>query len=99
MLTYGTVPFHDNAFPHIAGGTQALLEQFRPPSLQLWPRSKRLLSLSVPAGKTGWGPHDELIEGVNMCLSSQADCFDSGIQKRNPGSTSAYISAVTTLIA
>jgi transposase len=88
MLTYGVVVLHDNARPHTAARTQALLEQFswelfdHPPySPDLIPSDYHLFSyLKNWLGSQQFCNNEELMEGVITWLSSQAaDFFDTGI--------------------
>jgi transposase len=83
MLTYGIVLLHDNACPHTAARTRALLEHFNwelfdhpsySPDLALIDYH---LSTYVKnwLGSQHFNNNEELMEGVKMCLSSQAAGF------------------------
>jgi hypothetical protein len=93
MLKSGVVPVHDNACPHTAACTRALLEHFswelfdHPSySLDLAPRNYHLFTyLKNWLGTQHFNNNEELMEGVKTWLSSQvADFFDTGIQKLVP---------------
>jgi hypothetical protein len=89
MLTSGVVLLHDNACPHTAAHTWALLEHFNWSCLTTLYIA--LISLWVTATclstwRTGWDQffsnNEELMEGVKTWLSSQvADSFDIGTQE------------------
>jgi hypothetical protein len=90
MLACGVVLLHDNARPHTAAGTRALLEHFnwelfdhRPCSPDLAPSDYYFLL--VPTRTTGWDHGASTImrmEDVKTWLSSQAaDFFDAEVQK------------------
>jgi transposase len=84
---------HDNARPHTADRTRALLEDFNwelfahtPYSPDLAPSDYHLFTyLTNWLRSQRFSSNEECMEGVNMWLSSQAaDFFDTGIQKFIP---------------
>jgi histone-lysine N-methyltransferase SETMAR len=90
MLTYSVVLLHDNAHPHTAARTQALLEHF---SWELFDHpcySPDLASSGYHLftyqknwlGSKHFNNNEELVGGVKAWLSPQAaDVFDTGMQK------------------
>jgi histone-lysine N-methyltransferase SETMAR len=93
MLTSGVVLLHDNACPHEAGRTRALLEHFNWELLDHPPYSPDLTSsyyhlftyLKNWLRSESFSNNEELMEGVKTWLSSQAALFfDTGIQKLIP---------------
>jgi hypothetical protein len=106
MLISGVVLLHENAPPHTAACSGALMEHFsrelfdHPPySPDLASNGCRLFTyLKNWLGSQRFSDNEELMEGVKMWLSSQAaDFFDTGIQTLFPDTTNASIPAVTTL--
>jgi hypothetical protein len=106
MLTYGAAFLHDDACPHTAARTQALLEHFNwelfdyplyshdfaPSDYHLFTYLKNWL------GSQRFSNNEKLMEGVKKCLSSQAtDLFDIGYKNLFPDTTNASVPAVTTL--
>jgi histone-lysine N-methyltransferase SETMAR len=90
MMMAGVVLLHDNAHPHIAACTQALLQQFcwdlfdHPPySPDLAPSDFHLFTwMKVWLGTQRFNMNEELMNGVKGWLSSQtATFFDVVIQK------------------
>jgi transposase len=90
MLTTGAVLLHDNARPHTAARTRALLEHFSwelfvhpPNSPDLAPNDYHLFTyLKNSLGSQRFNNSEALMEGAKKWLSSQAgDFFDTGIQK------------------
>jgi hypothetical protein len=93
MLTCGVVLLHDNALPHTAASTQALLQHFNwklsdhpPYSPDLTPSDYHLFTyLTNWLGSQRFNNNEDLMEGVKTWLSSQvADFFNTGIQKLIP---------------
>jgi hypothetical protein len=95
MLTYGAlvVILHDNARPHTAARTRALLEHFNwelsdhpPYSPDLAPIDYHLFNyLKICLGSQHSNNNGEIMDGVKTWLSSQAaDFFDTGTQKLIP---------------
>jgi transposase len=93
MLISGVVLLHDNARPHTAARTLALLEYlnwelFEHPlySPDLAPSDYHLFTcLKNWLRSQRFNSNEELMEGVKKWLSSQAaDFFDTGIQKLIP---------------
>jgi histone-lysine N-methyltransferase SETMAR len=93
MLTSGVVLLHDNACPHTAAHTRALLEHF---NLELFDHSSCSPDLA-PSNyhlftylknwlrSQRFKNNEELMEGVKTSLNSQAAVFfDTGIQKLIP---------------
>jgi histone-lysine N-methyltransferase SETMAR len=87
------VLLYDNARPHRAARTRALLEHFNwelfdhpPYSPDLAPSDCYLFTyLKSWLGSQCFNSNEELMEGVKTWLSSQAaDFFDTGIQKLTP---------------
>jgi hypothetical protein len=104
MLTSGVV-LHDNARPHTAPRSQALLDHFNwelfdhsPYCPDLGPSHYRLFTyLKNCLGSQRFNNNEELMEGVKTWLSSQAaDFFHIGIHTLFTD-TSASIPAVTAL--
>jgi histone-lysine N-methyltransferase SETMAR len=90
MLTSSVVLLHDNACPHVAAWTRALLEHFNWElfdhphySPDLAPNDYHLFTYPKNwLGSQRFNSNEELTEGVEMWLSLQAaDFFDTGIQK------------------
>jgi hypothetical protein len=76
MLTYGVVPFNDNARPHTSLRTQALLEYFNwvlyehfPYSLNLYDRLPAVYLLKNWLESKRFSINEELIEGVKTCVT------------------------------
>jgi transposase len=93
MLTPGVALLHDNARPHTAARTRALLEHFNwelfdhpPYSPDLAPSDHHLFTyLKNWQRSQRFNSNEELMEGVKTWLSSQAaDFFDTGLQNRIP---------------
>jgi hypothetical protein len=93
MLTYSVVFLHDNAHPHIAACTPALLEHFNWAMPDHPPYSHDLVLcdyhlftyLKNWLGSQCFNINEELMESVKIRFSSQAaDFFDKGIQKLIP---------------
>jgi hypothetical protein len=92
MLTYGVQLLHDNARPHTAARTRALLEHFNsdlfdhPPYIPgLAPGDYILLTNLKNWLQSQRFNSNELMKDVKTWLNSQAaDFFDTGIQKRIP---------------
>jgi translation initiation factor 2 beta subunit (eIF-2beta)/eIF-5 len=89
MLTSGVMLLCDNACPHAAACTQALLEHLKlelfehpPDSLDLTPGDYHLITyLKNWLGSQGFNNNGELMVDVKTWLNSQAvDFFDTGIQ-------------------
>jgi hypothetical protein len=105
MLTFGVVLLHDNARPHTAVRTWALLVHFNWELFDYPPCSPDLASSDyhLCTYMKNWLEsqslnNNELMEGVEAWLSWQAaNFFDTGIQKLFPDTTSASNQAVTTL--
>jgi hypothetical protein len=103
ILTSGVVLIHDNARPHTAACTQALLEHFNwelfdhPPYSP--PSDYHLITyLKNWLGSQCVNNNEEMMEGVRTWLSSQAaDFSDIGIQNLSPNMSSASIPAVIML--
>jgi hypothetical protein len=90
MLTSGVVLLHDNARPHTAACTRALLEHFNwklpdhpPYSPNLTPSDYHLFTyLKNWLRSQCFNNNMGLMEGIKPWLSSQAaDFFDTSIQK------------------
>ena len=92
MLTSGVVLLHDNAHPHTAARTQALLQKFRWDLFDhsLYSPDLALSDFHLFSQMEVWlrTPHlhvntnEELMDGVKDWLSSQpATFYDSGIVK------------------
>jgi transposase len=90
MLTPGELLVHDNAHPHTAAPTRALLQHFNweffdypPYSPDLAPSNYHLFTyLKNWLRSQRFNNDGELMEGVKTWISSQtADLFDTGIQK------------------
>jgi hypothetical protein len=90
MLTSGEMLLHDNALPHTAARTRALLEHFNwelfgrhPYSPDLAPSDFHLFAcLKKWFGSQRFNNNEDIIEYVKTCLSSQAaGVFGAGIQK------------------
>jgi transposase len=92
MLTYGAlvVLLYDNALPHTAARTRALLEHFNwglfdhpPCSPDFSPSDYHLFTyLKIRLGSQRFNNNEELMEGVKTRLSSQAaDFTDTDIEK------------------
>jgi hypothetical protein len=106
MLTPGVVLLHDNVRPRRAAHTRALLEHFKwelsdhPPYSPAFAPSD-LAPVYLPEELTEnqcFNSNDELMEGVETWLSSQAaDFFETGIQKLFPIMTNASSSVVSML--
>jgi transposase len=83
MLIYGVVLLHDNAFPHTAARTRALMEHFNwelsdypPYSPDPVPSDYHLLTYQKNWLRSQYfNINEELMEGVKTWLSSQAACF------------------------
>jgi hypothetical protein len=93
MLTSYVVFLHDNARPHTAVRTRALLVNFswglfdHPPNSPAPVPSDYHLFTFLKNWLTSerFSNNEDLMEGVKTWLSSQAaDLFDTGIQKLNP---------------
>jgi histone-lysine N-methyltransferase SETMAR len=93
LLTSNVVLLHDNAYPHTAARTPALLERFnwelfdhRPYSPDLAPSDYQLFSyLKNWLGSQHFNNNEELMEGVTTWLHSHvADFFDTQMQKLTP---------------
>jgi hypothetical protein len=107
MLTSGSVLLHDNARPHTAARTPALLEHLNWELFDLPSYSPDLASsdyhlftcLKNSLGVSqSFDNNEELMEGVKTWPSSQAaEFFDTGIKNVFPDTTSASISVVITL--
>jgi transposase len=87
MLIPHVVHLHDNALPHTAASTRALLEHFNWELFDHTPYSPDLASsdyylftyLKNWLRSRCFSTNEELMEGVKTCLSSQAeDFFDTG---------------------
>jgi transposase len=96
MLTYGTVLVRDNARPHTAGRTRALLEHFNwelfdysPYNTDLAPSDYNLFTyLKNWLGSQSFNNNAEFMERVRLLRQAYKNLFPD---------TSASISAVTTL--
>jgi hypothetical protein len=95
MLTSSVVLLHDNAHPHTAAHTRALLVHFNwelfvntPYSPDLTLSNDHLFTfLKNWLGSQRFNNNEELMEGIKTRLSSQAaDFLDTGIQKLIPRS-------------
>jgi hypothetical protein len=93
MLTSGVVLLHDNARPHTAAGTRALLEHFNwelfdhPPDSPDFPPSDYHLFTYLKSwlGSQRFSKNEELMEGFKTWLCSHAaDVFDTGIRNLIP---------------
>lgn len=93
QLTRGIVLLHDNARPHTAARTAALLNDFQwevfnhpPYSPDLAPSDYHLFpKMKVWLGGHRFQSDDELVKSVNGWLSAQAaELFDDGIRKLIP---------------
>ena len=93
MLTSGVIILHDNARPHTAARTKALLEQFKweifkhpPYSPDLAPSDYYLFGkMKVWLATRRFDTAEELMDGVNNWLSTLAAPFlDEGLQKLVP---------------
>jgi hypothetical protein len=98
MLTYGVVLLHENARPHTAARTRALLEHFnwelfdyRVCSPDLAPSNCHLFTYLKNWFRSQRFNNNELMEGVKTWLSSQA------YKNLFTDTTSASVPAVTTL--
>jgi hypothetical protein len=104
MLTYGVVLLHENARPHTAARTRALLEHFNlelfdhpPYRPDLAPSDYHLFACLKNCLGTQLFNNNEFMQCVKTWLSSQmADFFDTGMQNLFTGA-SASIPAGTTL--
>jgi histone-lysine N-methyltransferase SETMAR len=93
MLPYSAVLLHDNARPHTAAHTRALLEHFnwelfdQPSYSSDLAQSDSHLFIYLKNWLRSWcfSNNEELLESVKTWLSSQsADSFDAGIQNFIP---------------
>jgi hypothetical protein len=93
MLTSGVVLLHDNACPHLAAGTWALLEHFNwklfdyPPwSIDLTSSGYHLFTYLMNSLRPQCSNNnEELLKCVKMWMNSQAAHFsDTGTQKLIP---------------
>jgi transposase len=90
MLTKGVVLLHDNARPHTAARTNALIKLFNweifdhpPYSPDLAPSDYHLFTkMKVWLATQRFHNNEELMDGVNIWLhDSAAPFFDEGLQK------------------
>jgi histone-lysine N-methyltransferase SETMAR len=90
MLTKGVVLLHDNAWPHTAAHTKALLQQFNweifehpPYSPDLAPSNYQLFTnMKVWLANQRFKANEELMDGVNNWLGTLvALFFDERLQK------------------
>jgi hypothetical protein len=90
MLTKGIVLLHDNAWPHTAACTNALIKLFNweifnhpSPSLDLAPSNYYLLTkMKVWLGTQRFHTNEELMDGVNNWVHKlAAPFFHKGLQK------------------
>jgi hypothetical protein len=90
MLTKGVVLLYDNALPHTAASTNALIKLFsweifdHPPySTDLAPSDYHLFTkMKVWLGIQRFHTNEELMDGVNNLLHNlAAPFFDEGLQK------------------
>ena len=90
MLTKGVVLLHDNARPHTAARTNALIKRFNweifdhpPYSPDLAPSDYHLFSkMKVWLATQRFHSNEELMDGVNNWLHTlAAPFFDEGLQK------------------
>jgi histone-lysine N-methyltransferase SETMAR len=100
MLTFGVVLLHDNACPHTAARTRALLEHFNRELYDHPPYSPDLtlsnyhlfIYLKNWLRPQHFSNNEEFMESVKMWLSSQvADFFDASLLKLIPNTRSDYI--------
>jgi histone-lysine N-methyltransferase SETMAR len=90
MLTKGVILLHDNAWPHTAARTNALIKLFNweisslpPYSLDLAPINYHLFTkMKVWLATQRFHTNEELMNGVNNWLHNLvAPFFDEGLQK------------------